>query len=392
MNDPLSIIDHISITCQLRHNIGAGGQIAQVDLTVGVSGELLGAVAPVHGLDLKYRAREGLVHVGAVHLDQLQPRLGVIEKDQRLDAASGHQLHFLIAAVQEVAPVAGVHLHGPVGAGLDAGEEDLSVAVRFIPADGGPVPEDLEGDAAHAGVALPVVFHHLQSDLLQVLEHQRPSGDGVAVCVQLQFDLLYFIRRHIIGGRNELRDGVLPGLDVLALGLGGVPPLDVLQNTVFIGVKLIIPVGHGGELEGGRADTLVGVGVPLEQDGLSGRRRGRIVGLTVREYHARAAAAAGKLLGGQVRSPASPTDIGQLGGVVLRDLETEGGVCLKLDAHGLAIAEAELQPVSRLGDLIGEICIVFGCGKAGRFPGGVSDGEPPLLAGGDIFPYPFRHL
>ncbi|MCI9028093.1 MAG: hypothetical protein HFF47_08635 [Lawsonibacter sp.] len=66
-------------------------------------------------------------------------------------------------------------------------------------------------------MALPVVFDHPKSHLCQILEHQRSGGDGVAVCVQLQLDLLDFGSRLVIGGRYDLRNGVLAGLEGFVL-------------------------------------------------------------------------------------------------------------------------------------------------------------------------------
>ena len=81
VNNPLGVVDHISLTLQLGHHIGAGGQVAQVDFSVGIRGELLGTVAPIHCPDLKHRAGDGLGGIGAVHLDQLHTGLHVVEEN-----------------------------------------------------------------------------------------------------------------------------------------------------------------------------------------------------------------------------------------------------------------------------------------------------------------------
>ena len=99
VDDPLGIVDYISLALQLRHNIGAFGQVAQVDLTIGIGGELLGTVAPVHRANLEYRARDGLAGVSAVHLYQLHAGFHVIEEDQIFHTFAGGKLNFLIAAV-----------------------------------------------------------------------------------------------------------------------------------------------------------------------------------------------------------------------------------------------------------------------------------------------------
>ena len=99
VDDPLGIVDYISLALQLRHHIGAFGQAAQVDLAIGIGGELLRAVAPIHRTNFKHRAGDGLAGIGTVHLYQLHPGFHVIEENQIFHTFTGGDLNFLIAAV-----------------------------------------------------------------------------------------------------------------------------------------------------------------------------------------------------------------------------------------------------------------------------------------------------
>ena len=268
MDNPLCVVHHITGALQFGHHIGAGRELAQVDLAISVRDELLGAVAAVYRPDAELHAGDGFGGVCAVHLHQLHAGQEIVEKEQILCPIPGSQLHLLPAGVQDVAVIAGIHLHSPVGARSDTSQQDLAVGVGLVSADGVAIPVDLEGNAFHGLVALAVIFHDPQTDLGQVLEHQRACGDGIAAGVQLQLDLLHLGGGLIAGRGYDFRHGILAGLDVLPILLGDVPPLDGLQFTVLICVKFIIPVGDGGELEGSGADSLVGYGVPLIQDGL----------------------------------------------------------------------------------------------------------------------------
>ena len=53
LNDALGIINDIARAGFLRHHIGAGRQLTQVNLSVLVGPELLGAVVTGYGLDFK---------------------------------------------------------------------------------------------------------------------------------------------------------------------------------------------------------------------------------------------------------------------------------------------------------------------------------------------------
>ena len=70
LDDTLCLVDDVALTGFLRDHISAGGQLAQVDLSVFIGGKFLGAVAAVHRLDLKDGVGNDFGGVGAVHLDQ----------------------------------------------------------------------------------------------------------------------------------------------------------------------------------------------------------------------------------------------------------------------------------------------------------------------------------
>ena len=246
-----------------------------------------------------------------------------------------------------MALVTGIHLHGPIGPGLDAGEEDFPISVRLIPANGSSVPIDLEGDAAHGG-SLLIVLQHPQTNLLQILEHQRAGGNGIAVLVQLQLDLLNLVRGHVVRGRDQFRHGVLAGFDVLTFPLGGVPPLDGLQDAVLIGVKLVVPIGHRGELEGSGANPLVGICVTLKQNrlawcrGIRGIRRiFRLV--SIGEGYFGGSAAADKFLTGEVGCAAGTADIGQQRWIVFCDFKAERRIGIEVDVDCFAAFQRKFQ-------------------------------------------------
>ena len=276
MNNALGIVNNIPGALYLSDLIGPLGKIGKVDLPAVVGHKFLRPKAAVHGPNAEFSIGNGLGRVRAVHLHQLHAGLGVVEEKQLFCPTAGGQLNLLGGGVLDVAVVPGVHLDCPVGAGFDAGQEDLTAGVRLIVAQRNAVPENLKGDVRHGPVALPVIFHDLQSDLRQIFEDKGAGGDGVAVGVQFQLDLLDLGGGLVIGGRDQLRHGVLAGLDVLSCRLGGVPPLDALQNAVFIGVKLIDAVGDRGELERGGANAGIGIGVPFEQEGLPRLRNAAI--------------------------------------------------------------------------------------------------------------------
>ena len=70
LDDTLCLVDDVALTGFLCDHISAGGQLAQVDLAVFVGGKFFGAVAAVHGLDLKDGVGNDFGGVSAVHLGQ----------------------------------------------------------------------------------------------------------------------------------------------------------------------------------------------------------------------------------------------------------------------------------------------------------------------------------
>ena len=495
MDDALGVVNDIARTLQFNHFVGALGQLAQVDLAPAVCDELLGAVASIHSPNTEFYAGDGLGGVGAVHLHQLHAGQHIVEEKQLLDAAAGGQLDLLGSRILDMAVVPGVYLDRPIGAGFDAGQQDLTAAVRLIVAQGNAVAENLKGDAAHGLVALPVIFQDFQTDLRQIFEHQRASRNGIAVGVQLQLDLLHFGGRLVIGGRNQLCHGIFSGLDVLTSRLGGVPPLDALQHAGFIGVKLIDAVGDGGELKGGGADPSVGQRVPLKQERLSGLRDAAVLnaagganlgraclsgvlrglaghgngggqrgtaggssglldiqrdapailddvgdgcarrpvgagghhgqrgpgaggvridgelragegllifcrdflqlqidglflrdGRAIGECHLGRAAAADKLFGGHIGGAAGAANIGQLGGVILMHLKSEGGVRIKDNTDRFIGFQGKSQTIASVNHLIRTICVIFPCCIVGGTSRSIGYSEAPCLASGNRCP------
>ena len=356
MNDALGIINDVPGALHLSYFIGPRGQIGQVDFSAAVGHKFLRPKAPIHRPDTELSVGDGLGRVGAVHLYQLHTGLGVIEENQFFCTAAGDQFHLLIAGVQDVALITGVHLHGPVGSGLNASQKDLALTLSLIPADGSPVAENFKGDPIHGLVALPVILHKAKSYFCQVFEHQRPGGDWVAVRVQLQLDLLDLAGGFIIGGRYDFRNGVLSGLDVLARRFCWVPPLDGLQFSGSVGIKLIDPVYHRAELKCGGADALVGICVPFEQDGLAGGgRRGRIIWgrrrrrfCAIGEGHLGNTAGGGELFRCHISNAACASNTGQLGGIILGHLAAERGVSYKINADCFISLQRKFQAICGL--------------------------------------------
>ena len=189
MNNALGIVHDIPGTLYLSHFIRPFGEIGQVDLSAAIGGKFLRAKAAVHGPDTEFSAGDGLGRVGTVHFHQLHAGLGVVEEKQLLCPTAGGQLNLLGSGVLDVAAIPGIHLDCPIGARLDASQQDFTAPIGLIVADGNAipenlnasvrlivaqrnaVPENLKGDVRHGPVALPVIFHDLQSDLRQILEY-----------------------------------------------------------------------------------------------------------------------------------------------------------------------------------------------------------------------------
>ena len=231
LDDALSLVDDIALTGFFRHHIRAGGQLAQVNLTIFVGGKFLGAVISGNRLDLKDGIGNNFGGVGGIHLDQPKSRLHIVEEQQFLDAVAGRQLHLLRRGVEGVAVAAGVHLHGTVCAGGYIGQENFAKLVRLKFAERNAVTENLEGDVGHGNHVLAVILDDPQTG--QFLVHERKGrgfagGDGSRIGgVVLQ----------PAGGRGDLLDLVSTGLDVVKdgiarkIGFGGVghAALDVLD-------------------------------------------------------------------------------------------------------------------------------------------------------------------
>ena len=162
VDDALGVVHHIAGALQLRYLVGAGGEIAQVDLAISVRDKLLGAVAAVDGPDAELHTRNGFGRVRAVNLHQLHAGLGIIEEKQLLNATASSQLNLLGSGVLDVAVISGVHLHCPVGAGFDAGQEDLAAGNQELQhgiRDARPcIHDDDVGNAVQLGQVLDDVI------------------------------------------------------------------------------------------------------------------------------------------------------------------------------------------------------------------------------------------
>ena len=171
VDDALGVVHDIPGALYLSNFIGACGEVGQIDLTAAVSHKFLRAKAAVHGPDTEFSIGNGLGRVGAVHLYQFHAGLGVVEEKQLFCPTAGGQLNLLGGGVLDVTAVPSIHLDCPIGARLNAGQQNLTALVGFVMPQRNTVPEDFKGDIRHGPVALPVIFHDLQSDLRQVLEY-----------------------------------------------------------------------------------------------------------------------------------------------------------------------------------------------------------------------------
>ena len=62
-----------------------------------------------------------------------------------------------------MAVAAGVHLHGPVGTGLEIRQEYLTHGISLEFAQRHTIPEDLKGDAAQYLIGLSIILEDLQT-------------------------------------------------------------------------------------------------------------------------------------------------------------------------------------------------------------------------------------
>ena len=71
LNDALGLVDDVAITGLFSYHIRPGREHGQVDFSVLVSPELLGAIGPLHRFDLEYSVGDYLGGIVGIHLDEL---------------------------------------------------------------------------------------------------------------------------------------------------------------------------------------------------------------------------------------------------------------------------------------------------------------------------------
>ncbi len=168
MDEPLGLVHHIAGACQLYHFVAAHGELGEVDGAVSPGGQLHGAIVALDGAEAELGVGDGLEEVGRVHLDQMEAGELVVEEGQFPHAVPGVKLHFLGGCDQNVGIVSGVSLHGLVGAGIHMGQEDLSLVVGAVLAQGYGILSHLKDHAAHGLPALAVKLGDFQGGLLLV--------------------------------------------------------------------------------------------------------------------------------------------------------------------------------------------------------------------------------
>ena len=277
LDDTLGLVDDVAGALQLGDHIGPGGQLGQVDFAVLVGGELRRAPGTVHGLNPELGVGDHLGRVGAVHLDQPDSGLLVVEEVQLLDAVPGLQLDLLGGGVQHMAAVPGVHLLHPVGARLAVRQGDLAQGVRLIVPQQLPVPPDSERDAGHGFMALPVVLDDFQAGqglVLQRVGDALPGDDGGGIGLRVTLPPLRGGQlQNLICPRLQLREGVGAagvggagiggaGLDVLDLhlgpgqaGAGG--PVNFFDPEVAVGLVFKVHLGYFAVADGDLLDRLL---------------------------------------------------------------------------------------------------------------------------------------
>ena len=80
LNNALGLVDDVAITGLFSHHIRTSREHGQVDFSVLVSPELLGAVGALHGSDFKDRVGDHLGGVIGIHLHQPQTGFDIIKK------------------------------------------------------------------------------------------------------------------------------------------------------------------------------------------------------------------------------------------------------------------------------------------------------------------------
>ena len=178
LNDPLGLVNDVARAGFFRHHIRAGVQLTEVDFAVLVGGELLGAEAAVHGLDLEYGVGNDFGRIGRIHLDQPQAGFPAVEEHQLQNAAACFQLDLLGHGLDDMFVIAGVPLLHAVGSRLQIGQQDFTQLVGFVCADGLVILEYLERDIGHDGHGLAVILENPQAGQFLVFEGGRDGFAG----------------------------------------------------------------------------------------------------------------------------------------------------------------------------------------------------------------------
>ena len=181
LNDALRFVNDVARAGQFSYHIGASRELAQVDLTVFVSSELLGAVVAGNRFDFKQDVGDDLGGVSAIYLHQTQAGLDVVEEHQFLDAVASFQFYLLGSGVEDVTVIPGIHFHRSVGAGLYIGQQDLAEFVGAERTEGNAITPDLEGDIRHSHHIFAVILDDTQAGQLFIdqMECSRFSGHHI---------------------------------------------------------------------------------------------------------------------------------------------------------------------------------------------------------------------
>ena len=192
MDDALGLVDDVALAGFFHDLIRTHREGRQVDFTVPVCGELLGAEAPVHGADDKDRVGNYLGRVGGVHLHQPHAGLLVVQENQLFDTAASGQLH-LLGRGDDVGGIAGVYLDHSVGPRLEVGQQNFSHGVGFIAAQRYCILENLKGYSAHGGMGLGIIFGDFQagqSVIFQGIADTLAGNDGGSVGLRVPLPAL----------------------------------------------------------------------------------------------------------------------------------------------------------------------------------------------------------
>ena len=233
LNDANSIVRQIPLRgLQLPHLIGAGGQLAEVDLAIDVRGELL-PVAAAHQLELKADIGKGL-HGNTVHLHQMNPRLEAVEEHQGLDAVPRLNLNLLGRAVHHVGVIRG-DLLGHIGAGEEIIYIDPAILIRGELVIQLRIPVDRKGYIGQGPVGGPVNLEDLQTGLLGVGDDKvvgyRVATTGVHV------DGMGSGVQNVVPRTGHLHEGIRPlrkpGQRIAAIHPDRVDVLCILEHVKY---------------------------------------------------------------------------------------------------------------------------------------------------------------